>query len=139
MMPELSTIAVGDCLPERNHKPDVVQLFLFNAVIWNPHRIHYDYPYATRTEDYPAIVIDGPLQADWLAQAVMAWLGEAGRLVSFKYSNRKAAFVGETLYSSGSIAAINVQTGEVTLSLQVRNEAGKMTTPATAVVVLPVV
>lgn len=135
-MPDLHSITVGEQLPERSHKPGEVQLFLFNAFIWNPHRIHYDHVYA-RAEGYPAIVIDGPLQADWLAQAVMEWLGADGRLVSFKYSNRKAAFLGETLYSSGQVAAKDTVTGEVTLSLEVRNEAGELTTPATAVVVLP--
>ena len=136
-MPVFDAIKVGDKLPERSHKPDEVQLFLFNAFIWNSHRIHYDQEYTTRVGGYPGIVIDGPLQADWLAQTVMEWIGDAGRLVSFGYSNRRVACLGETLYSGGSVSGKDSSTGEVTLTLHVSNEAGEVTTPATAVVRFP--
>ena len=56
---------------------------MYNAAIWNPHRIHYDEPYTTGVEHHPAIVIDGPLQGDWLAQVVTNWLdghASGGRL-----------------------------------------------------------
>ncbi len=36
-------------------------LFRYSAAIWNPHRIHYDYPYTTETEGFPGLVVHGPL------------------------------------------------------------------------------
>ena len=33
--------------------PDVVQLFRFSAITFNPHRIHYDRTYAMEVEGYP--------------------------------------------------------------------------------------
>lgn len=39
---------------------DVVSLFRFSALTFNPHRIHYDRPYAMGTEGYPGLVIHGP-------------------------------------------------------------------------------
>jgi len=44
----ISEISVGDALPERQHTATNVSLFLYNAVIWNPHRIHYDETYTTQ-------------------------------------------------------------------------------------------
>ena len=44
-----------------------VDLFRFSAVTFNSHRIHYDRPYATTVEGYPALVIHGPLTALRLA------------------------------------------------------------------------
>ena len=41
-------------------KPDPVVLFRFSALTFNPHRIHYDRPYATETEGYPGLVVHGP-------------------------------------------------------------------------------
>ena len=38
-------------------------LFRFSAVTFNPHRIHYDHPYATGTEGYPHLLVHGPLAA----------------------------------------------------------------------------
>ncbi|MFZ9079788.1 MAG: hypothetical protein ACO23H_14720, partial [Alphaproteobacteria bacterium] len=69
-MSRLDQINVGDILPEKHHTATEVSLFLYNAAIWNPHRIHYDAPYTSDVEKHPAIVIDGPLQGDWLAQCV---------------------------------------------------------------------
>ncbi len=48
-----STTKVGDKLPERSYKPDNVQLMLYNAALWNAHRIHFDEPYAKEVEGYP--------------------------------------------------------------------------------------
>lgn len=38
-----------------------VLLFRFSALTYNGHRIHYDRPYATEEEFYPALVVHGPL------------------------------------------------------------------------------
>jgi 3-methylfumaryl-CoA hydratase len=41
--------------------PDPVLLFRFSALTFNSHRIHYDRPWATEREGYPALVVHGPL------------------------------------------------------------------------------
>ena len=130
----VADLAVGDALPERAHTPTNVSLFLYNAAVWNPHRIHYDAPYTTAVERHPAIVIDGPLQGDWLAQCVTNWLGDSGTLQRFSYSNRRATYLGETLTSGGRISAIDPITRTVTLELWVRNATGEITSPGGATV-----
>ncbi|MSP82029.1 MAG: acyl-CoA dehydrogenase [Alphaproteobacteria bacterium] len=47
----------------RTITPDPVLLFRFSALTFNAHRIHYDAPYATSAEGYPALVVHGPLTA----------------------------------------------------------------------------
>ncbi|MDG2285935.1 MAG: hypothetical protein P8N43_10440, partial [Alphaproteobacteria bacterium] len=100
-MVDFSTLKLGDALPERSYTATNVSLFCYNAAIWNPHRIHYDERYTTEVEKHPAVVIDGPLQGDWLSQAVVNWIGDDATLLSFGYSNRKASYLGETLTSGG--------------------------------------
>jgi hydroxyacyl-ACP dehydratase HTD2-like protein with hotdog domain len=133
-MVDFSKLKVGDALPERRYKATNVSLFCYNAAIWNPHRIHYDERYTTEVEKHPAIVIDGPLQGDWLSQVVVNWIGDDASLVSFGYSNRKASYLGETLTSGGTITSIDPSTGDVTLDIHIRNENGEITSPGTAVV-----
>ena len=128
----IADLHVGDALPQRSHTPTQVSLFLYNASVWNPHRIHYDEQYTTQVERHPAIVIDGPLQGDWLAQCVTNWLADDGVLVRFHYSNRKATYLGETLVSGGHITEIDVERGLVTVELFVTNEAGEVTSPGGA-------
>ena len=133
-MSRLSNIAVGDTIETRSFQPGNVSLFMYNAAIWNPHRIHYDEIYTTQVEKHPGVVIDGPLQGDWLSQVVTEWAGDDGRLVSFEYSNRRATYLGETLYSGGTVAAIDHDAKTVTLDLQIKNESGDVTSPGRAVV-----
>jgi hydroxyacyl-ACP dehydratase HTD2-like protein with hotdog domain len=132
----ISDVQVGDDLPGRDLLPDTIQLFLYNAALWNAHRIHFDEPYATKVEGYPALVVPGPLLGDWLNQCVEEWVGEAGRLASIEYSNRLASYVGETLHVGGSVVAVDTANGEVRVEVFVRNSGGEVVAPGTATVLL---
>lgn len=133
-MPRLEDITIGTELPGREYRPDNVQLFLYNAALWNAHRIHFDYPYATEVEGYPGLVLAGPLLGDWLHQCVEEWLGESGNLVSMQYSNRVASYVGETLSSGGSVTRCDSTNDEVEIDVFIKNEAGSVVAPGTAIV-----
>ena len=130
----IAAVQVGDALPERAHTPTNVSLFLYNAAVWNPHRIHYDETYTTQVEQHPGIVIDGPLQGDWLAQCVTNWLGDSGVLVRFQYSNRRATHLGDLLTSGGHITAVDATQQLVNVELFVKNAAGEITSPGSATV-----
>lgn len=45
-----------------------VMLFRYSALTFNGHRIHYDRPYAMNEENYPGLIVHGPLQATWLLE-----------------------------------------------------------------------
>ena len=133
-MSRIETIKLGDLLPERAFDIDNVQLFLYNAALWNAHRIHFDYPYATEVEGYAGLVNAGPLMGDWLAQCVIEWMGDDGELISIEYSNRRAAYVGEVLRSGGKVLSADPETGTVELELWIKNAADEAVTPGNAVV-----
>jgi 3-methylfumaryl-CoA hydratase len=133
----IAGVSIGQALPERAYTPDNIQLFFYNAVLWNAHRIHYDLPYATEDEGYPGLVIAGPLLGDWLTQCVLEWLDGDGDLVNFEYSNRLASYIGETLTVGGTVTAIEKDSGVVDLELAVRNESDDIITPGTARVRFP--
>ena len=133
-MTRIITIQAGDELPAREINHDIVQSFLYNAAIWNAHRIHFDAPYTTEVEGYPGLVIAGPLMGDWLTQCAMEWLDDDGELISFEYSNRKAAFIGEVLRTGGVVVSSDPEYGEVKLELHVKNEADEVIAPGTALV-----
>ena len=137
-MLKIESIKPGDTLSEREFNPDSVQLFLYNAALWNAHRIHFDYPYATETEGYPGLVIAGPQMGDWLTQCAIEWLGNDGKLASIEYSNRKAAYIGESLHSGGKVLSVEAETGVVELELYIKNQADEVITPGIATVHFPV-
>lgn len=51
-------------------RTDPTLLMRFSAATANPHRIHYDWPYVTRVEGYPGLVVHGPLSTLVLAEAL---------------------------------------------------------------------
>ena len=134
MTAKLADLSVGSALPERQHTPTNVSLFMYNAAVWNPHRIHYDEKYTTDVERHPGIVVDGPLQGDWLAQCVTSWLADSGVLERFGYSNRRASYLGETLTSGGCVTAIDAANRRVSLELWVKNARGDVISPGSATV-----
>ena len=127
-------VQVGDALPERVCVPDNIDLFFYNAALWNAHRIHFDLPYATKVEGYPGLVVPGPLMGDWLGQCVDAWVAGRGRLARLEYSNRLAAYSGDTLRVGGTVSSVDAESGEVTVDLHVKNAEGAIVTPGRAVV-----
>lgn len=73
---------------------DPTLLMRFSAATANAHRIHYDWPYATRVEGYPGLVVHGPLMTLLLAET----LREAKALperVRLQHRNRVPLFCGE--------------------------------------------
>jgi 3-methylfumaryl-CoA hydratase len=132
--PDIDRLQAGDPLPIRELRPDIVQMFFYNAALWNAHRIHFDQPYATQVEGLPGLVIPGPLLGDYLTQVALEWLGDTGRLVSMEYSNRRVSYVGETLHATGRVKSVDRARRESTLELYILNAAGEVTTPGTAVV-----
>jgi hydroxyacyl-ACP dehydratase HTD2-like protein with hotdog domain len=121
--------SIGMTIPERQHNCDGVQQMLYNASLWNGHRIHFDMPYATEVEGYPGLVVAGPLIGDWLHQVVDEWLKDAGMITGIEYSNRVAAFVGETVTAGGTITAYDAETGSLTLDVFVKNDRDEVLAP----------
>lgn len=72
---------------------DPTILMRFSAATSNAHRIHYDWPYATRVEGYPGLVVHGPLMTLALAEVARWETGgqQASRLI---HRNRAPLFCG---------------------------------------------
>ncbi|MFP7672550.1 MaoC family dehydratase N-terminal domain-containing protein [Marivita sp. S0852] len=51
----------------------ITRLFRYSAVTFNAHRIHYDLSYAKDVENYPGLVVHGPLQATLMLSHAVAY------------------------------------------------------------------
>ncbi len=95
----LPTPVAADQLPAgevvEDFTPNEVDLFRFSAVTFNGHRIHYDHPYATGVEGYPALVVHGPFIASKLLDLAMRTAGADAKRFSFRA--RRPAFVNQPL------------------------------------------
>ncbi len=77
-----------------------VLLFRFSALTFNGHRIHYDRSYATDVENYPGLVVHGPLQAVLLFDAATK-RNPSSRPASFEFRGLRPLFDFEKLSVSG--------------------------------------
>ena len=73
--------------------PTTADLFRFSAATFNSHRIHYDLPYATEEEDYPGLVVQGPLTAAKL----FAFAGARGPIRRFAFQAKAPLFAGQAI------------------------------------------
>lgn len=75
-------------------QPSEANLFRFSAATFNSHRIHYDLPYTTGVEGYPALVVHGPFTAAKLG----ALATRDGALASFSFRAMAPIFLGQPVY-----------------------------------------
>ncbi|MFV0299123.1 MAG: MaoC family dehydratase N-terminal domain-containing protein [Hyphomicrobiaceae bacterium] len=71
-----------------------VSLFRFSAITFNPHRIHYDTPYATGVEGYPGLVVHGPYSQHCLIDFVRD-MNQGRRMATFHMRARAPLFDNE--------------------------------------------
>jgi 3-methylfumaryl-CoA hydratase len=101
----------------RTVTPTPPMLFRFSALTFNPHRIHYDQPYATAVEHFPGLVVHGPLTAALLLDACAAQVG-AGAIAHFRVKAERPAYCGDRLTLAGRIDGTEV-------ALAALDEAGR--------------
>lgn len=99
-----------------------VVLFRYSAITFNGHRIHYDQPYVTHEEGYPALVFHGPLQATLL-------LGLATELRNGDIPPKFAFRSTRPLFQGGRIS-LSARVEKAGLSLWVSDQAGGSTMTA---------
>jgi acyl dehydratase len=95
--PFFEDVEAGCEIPSLTKTPDNLQLFMFSAVTWNCHRIHYDADFARDHDGLPNVLTHRPLLGSFLAQLLTDWLGRNGRLLRLEWSNRGPAVPGDVL------------------------------------------
>ncbi|MGE0768291.1 MAG: MaoC family dehydratase N-terminal domain-containing protein [Hyphomicrobiaceae bacterium] len=83
---------VPEGLPwRRTIKASAVSLFRFSAITFNPHRIHYDKPYAMGVEGYPGLVVHGPYSQHCLSDFIRD-MNPGRRMATFQMRARAPLF-----------------------------------------------
>ena len=128
----MSTVfRVGDELPALKHAATPLQLFRYSAVTWNPHRIHFDEPYA-REEGHAGIALHSHLRAALALRCVTEGLGTGWHVAKFAYRLRKPVYAPADL---AYIAIVTAADGDsMTLELIEQHLSGEVGFEGTVVV-----
>ncbi len=131
-------IEVGEGIPDRVRVPTRAQLFMYSAVSWNVHRIHYDQDYA-KSEGHRTVLVHGPLQGAFLGQYLTDWAGPEGRLRKIGWINRGRAFAEEPYIIKGRVKAKRNAAGEDLVECEIwsENQDGERLIVGEATIALP--
>lgn len=131
-------LKVGDEIPTMVKNPTRAQLFMYSAITWNVHRIHYDRDYA-KVEEHPDVLVHGPLQGAFLGQYMTDWIGSEGTLKKIAWSNRGRAFPEEPYVMKGRIKDKRSEKGLNMVDCEIwgENKEGEHLAIGSATVILP--
>ena len=118
----------GQEIPSVQRRPDAMDLFLFSAAIWLPHRIHYDQDYTRNVESHPDILVHGPLQGVYLMQLLTDHFGPAAVPTRFEFRHEAPVYLGGSLTCRGRVVAVDRDQGAVRCEVWAEMEDGRRST-----------
>tara|TARA_B100000579_G_scaffold258455_1_gene212874 strand:+ start:16134 stop:16574 length:441 start_codon:yes stop_codon:yes gene_type:complete len=132
-------IKLGEIVGPKIINIDRKQLVMYAGASQDFNEFHYDDDVAKKA-GHKGIIIHGALKSAWLAQLMVDFAGLEGNLRKFNVSYRGVDFPYEDLKYYGKITNkfIDNSAGFVEIELSLENAEGKITTPASALVELPI-
>jgi hydroxyacyl-ACP dehydratase HTD2-like protein with hotdog domain len=95
-------IPVTTRIPELTVCPNHTQVFMFSAVTWNRHQIHYSKD-AAINEGLPDIVVQRALIGNFLARLITNWIGDSAELRKLAWKVTRSAVPGKDIVCRGKI------------------------------------
>jgi hydroxyacyl-ACP dehydratase HTD2-like protein with hotdog domain len=131
-------VNVGDEIPQLVKNTTRAQLFMYSAISWNVHRIHYDNDYA-KEEGHPVVLVHGPLQGAFLGQFITDWISPEGTLKKISYTNRGRAFPDEPYIVKGRVTGKSNEDGQNLVECEMwgENKSGEKAAVGGFTVILP--
>lgn len=131
-------ISTAAQIPELTVRPDRTQVFMFSAVTWNRHHIHYSKDAAVR-EGLPDIVVQRALIGNFLATLITNWVGDNAELRKLTWKVTRSALPGKDIVCRGKITERTESEDENCLMCEVTasNENGELIASGEAQVVFP--
>jgi hypothetical protein len=127
----------GQPLPEIRKAPGVTQLVKYAAGSGDFNPLHHDYNFP-QAKQLGSIIVHGRFKYAALGEVVSNWLGHAGRIKTLACQYRGMDFPDKQMICGGAVKRKWQENGEklVELELWTKDEAGKNTTPGSAIVTL---
>jgi hydroxyacyl-ACP dehydratase HTD2-like protein with hotdog domain len=123
-------------LTRRTYAP--LELFLFSAASWHPHRIHFDHPYATGVEGHDALVVHGPLQAVHAVDALLDALDVPVTVRSLTYRHHALLTVGQEAVVKARSEPVDEEGSSATFEVWMERAGdGERTTTVMVTIVVP--
>ena len=101
----------GELLPTMEKTVDPMQIFMFSAVTWNRHLIHY-HPESAKGEGHRDVVVQRLLFGNFFEQYVKYVFGRHGELSRLSWKICEKRLPGDRLLFQGEVAETSPGRGE---------------------------
>jgi hydroxyacyl-ACP dehydratase HTD2-like protein with hotdog domain len=123
-------------IPSIVKKPNAMQLFMFSAVTWNRHLIHYNKDFAEH-DGLPDVAVHRALLGSFLGQLLTNWLTQDGEVKLLEWSVRGSAFPEDEIVCKGKVKDKEIHDNEKIVLCDVCIEKnGEVIVPGSATVKL---
>lgn len=95
-------LSVDTQIPELRVCPDHMQIFMFSAITWNRHHIHYNKDAAVN-EGLPDVVVQRGLIGNYFARLITNWVGDRAELRRLTWKVSRSALPGIKLVCRAGI------------------------------------
>lgn len=133
-----SDLCIPVTLPELRVTPTHMQIFMFSAVTWNRHHIHYSRDAAVK-EGLPDVVVQRALLGNFFARLLTDWMGHDGLVTRLSWKVLGSALPGSDMHCNGAItdAQLDGDARLLSCDLQITDAAHRLISQASAVLRLP--
>jgi len=118
----VDAMGLPDTIPTFTLVPDTTHIFMFSAVTWNRHRIHFDKD-AAREEGHQDVVVQRALLGNYLALMLQQWLDAHGTIRQLSWKVISSAVPGKTLRCCGTVVDRTGSTLRCDLKILTENDA----------------
>lgn len=123
MLREFEDINPGNKLGDSHVIPTRTQLFMFSAITWNRHQIHFDRDQAVN-EGLSDVVVQRGLIGNFLEQYLTEWISGRGVLKNIQWKVIQSTYPGVELKISGEIESMTSYnlTKDICCTLEIVNK-----------------
>ena len=116
-------IEPGSPITELVKRPDHRHIFMYSAVTWNRHMIHYNGKQA-EVEGHKDVVVQRALLGSYLAQMITDWINEHGMLRRLEWKVFRSALPGDVLTCKGEVVekAFTADEKKVSCNVHIENQ-----------------
>lgn len=100
--------------------PTATQLFMFSAITWNRHQIHFNLNQA-KEEGFPAVAVQRGLLGNFLARLVTEWGSDLATLERLQWKVQQSAFPNQQLECIGEVKGPASEAGLTAIELKILN------------------
>lgn len=115
----IQSASLPAAIPELVVVPDHMHIFMYSAITWNRHHVHYSKD-AALSEGLPDVVVQRALLGNYMARALSAWAGEDAEIRELCWKVLSSATPNMRLRCQGSLTSTQTEGDRTFLACELR-------------------